>query len=147
MEKKFDGHIVLIGKADYDSETLAQWTVEWLIHNKITDEPNLYLCSEIDTARASIETPLFEGNPPGLIVINHSDTDEEMRRFSKRVRNAIPECWTVDLLQKEDALPTDPHAFALLKPVYKEDWDHFLDHLFHKAATPQWSRALSNPAS
>jgi len=147
MEKKFDGHIVLIGEADYDSETLAQWTVEWLIRNKITDDPNIYLCSDLVTARASIEAPLFEGNPPSLIVINHSESEPETRRFSKQVRNAVPECWTIDLLQKEDPMPSDPHSFALLKPVHKEDWDRFLEHLFSKAATPQWSRALSKPTS
>jgi hypothetical protein len=144
MEKEFNGHIVLIGKADYDSETLARWTVKWLIENKITSDPSLYVCTEIETARASIETPLFEGNPPSLIIVNHIDSDPEVLAFSKFIRGCLPECWIVDLFQDNDQVPMDNSMVSLVKPIHENDWTEFLSHLFFNAATPQYSKAITS---
>lgn len=143
MEKEFNGHIVLIGKADYDSETLARWTVKWLIENKVTSDPSLYVCTEIETARTSIEAPLFEGNPPSLIIVNHIDSDPEILAFSKYIRKCLPECWIVDLFQDNDQVPMDDSMVSLVKPIHEKDWTEFLSHLFFNAATPQYSKAIT----
>ncbi len=137
-------HIIFIGEVDKDADALAEWTATWLTEHEVDIEPTLYVCSDIETAKASIEAPLAMANPPALVIINHGENDLEMKEFSELLKRCIPESWVVDLLHPSSELPDSEGSFAVLRPVHKEDWFSFLEHLFFKAQSPQWSRALNS---
>jgi hypothetical protein len=137
------GHILLLTSSVEHAEQIADWTVAWLIDQKIDQHPMVFVCHDLEMAERSLEMPLRDAKPPSLVILDHQGSDQAMARFSKRLRDCIPESWIVDLVPRDGLMPADPtSAHVLWKPTLREDWEDLLAHLFLRATTPQWSRAI-----
>ena len=143
------GHIFFIApKSDELLETLARWTVQWILRNEIPVDTTIYTCASIDEAEASIAIPLAHGLPPTLIVVDHGAPDPEITAFGEKLRMCVPETWVIELVDDKSWLPADmQHAFLVRKPVRSDDWDEVLSHVFLQARTPQWSRSIRSADS
>ncbi len=143
-----NGHILLLTTSVEHAEQIADWTVAWLIAKKLDPHPMVFVCHDLEMAERSLELPLQQAKPPALVILDHQGKDPEMSRFSKKLRDCIPESWVVDLVSKEGLLPADPSsAHVIWKPTLREDWEDLLGHLFLRASTPQWSKAMMAPES
>ncbi len=138
------GHIIAIAPLGSEIRNISAWLVDWINSNKLNVEPTVYTCDSVELARKSLQLPLDIGNPPFLVIIDHSLKNQQVRKFAKELREGIPECWIIELVEDTDLIPIDKTAFMLKKPVDKNEWNEVLEHLFKQAATPQWSRAISN---
>ena len=136
------GSVFYIGEVSEHSREISLWTMEWLEENHLYAGPCVYACTNTELALESLAKPLEEGQPPSLIIIDHSDQIPGIEEFSHKIRSCLPECWIVDLVRKHSHLPLDLTAFVIKKPVRKDDWLDILTHIYLKASTPQWSRTL-----
>ncbi len=138
------GHIIAIAPLTPEVKSISSWLVDWIKTHNLNVEPTVYTCDSVDLARKSLQLPLDIGNPPFLVIVDHSLKNQNVRKFAKELREGIPECWIIELAEDTDLIPVDKTAFMLKKPVNREEWDEVMEHLFKQAATPQWSRAISN---
>lgn len=136
------GHIFFVTpSSDEQLDTLAQWTMEWILDNDIPYDSTVYSCTSLEMAEASIAIPLAHGISPSLVVIGHGAPYQEITRFGETLRSCIPETWIIELVDGDSWLPTDlQHAFMVRRPIRREDWNDVLQHVFLQAVTPQWSR-------
>jgi hypothetical protein len=122
-------------------EILAQWTVQWILHNEVPIDTTVYTCGGIDEAEASISIPLAHGIPPALIVIDHGIPDHRITAFGEKLRSCVPESWIIELVDNASFLPVDlQNAFLVRKPIHRKDWEDVLSHVFLQSHNPQWSR-------
>jgi len=137
------GHIFFIApNSDEWLDTLARWTVQWILRNEIPVDTTIYTCSSLEQAGESLAGPLAAGMPPALVVIDHCKPDPAITRFGELLRSCIPETWVVEMVTGESPLPQDGEsAFLVRKPVNRGDWEDVLQHVFIQARSPQWSRA------
>lgn len=140
------GHIFFIAPdSDEWLETLARWTVQWILRHDVPVDTTIYTCASLEQAQESLSAPLSQGNPPALVVIDHSNPDPGVTRFGENLRACIPETWVIELVTGETPLPQDgDHAFLVRKPIQRADWEDVLQHVFLQARTPQWSRIQSS---
>ncbi|MDR1759306.1 MAG: hypothetical protein LBR60_02125 [Fibrobacter sp.] len=122
-------------------DEMAQWTLQWVLENRIPVDTFIHSCSSLEQARRAIQKKMAIGDPPALIVFDHlgSPTPEAMR-FGAEIRSGIPEAWTVELVPANMPLPApEDDSFWLRRPVKKDDWIEVLNHVCRRAASPQWS--------
>ncbi len=136
------GHIFFIAPtADSNLDEISQWTLYWLLEHNLVPDTAIYNCHNLRQASVAIEAPLALGEPPALVVIDHSTPPQsEAIHFAKKLRNCIPESWIVEITPDNMPLPSvDENSFWVQKPVTKESWIAILKHIFLTAGTPQWS--------
>ncbi len=136
------GHIFFIAPTpDTNLDEISEWTLFWLLEHNLVPDTAIYNCHTVRQALAAIEAPLSIGEPPALVVIDHSTPPrEEIIKFADNLRNCIPESWILEIVPNDMPLPAaKENAFWVRKPVCKEDWIAVLDHVFFRAGTPQWS--------
>ena len=142
------GHIFFIS---YDPATdlseIANWTLDWMLSHDISADTAIYTCKGIAQGEKALDTPLSQGESPALIVLDHASAPtKESVLFGKRLRDAIPESWIVELVEKDYPIDRDSNeAFLLPKPVNKNSWDEVLQYVLDEATTPQWSNATFKP--
>ena len=136
------GHIFFVAPTSDDQlETIARWTVQWILWNEVSVDTTIYTCASLDEAEASISIPLAHGIPPALVVIDHGEPSPAITSFGQKLRTCVPEAWIIELVDNKSWLPDDmSQAFLVRKPVHREDWEEVLSHVFLQARTPQWSR-------
>lgn len=138
------GHIFFIAPTDDSNlDEISRWTLAWLLEHNHVPDTAIYNCHNLRQARVAIETPLESGEAPTLVVIDHATPPkEEVICFAKRLRECVPESWIVEIVPDEMPLPeADENSFWVRKPVGESAWVAILEHIFLKAATPQWSEA------
>ena len=137
------GHIFFIAPDSGDwLDTLARWTVQWILRNEIPIDTTIYTCSSLEQANETLAEPLAAGSPPALVVIDHTNQDPAITRFGELLRSCIPETWVIEMVTGETPLPQDgDQAFLVHKPIRRGDWEDVLQHVFVQARSPQWSRA------
>lgn len=136
------GHIFFIAdSAATDLSELSNWTLDWMLSRDMPADTAIYGCQGIRQGEKALEAPLAQGESPALIVLDHgASPTEESIAFGKRLRDAIPESWIVELVEKDYPLPErNDEAFFMPKPIRKSDWEDVLEHVFVEACTPQWS--------
>lgn len=136
------GHIFFIADSSAtDLSELSNWTLDWMLSHDMPADTAIYSCQGIRQGEKALETPLSQGESPALIVLDHgaSPTSESVT-FGKKLRDAIPESWIVELVEKDYPLPDrSDEAFFMPKPIRKSDWEDVLEHVFVEACSPQWS--------
>jgi hypothetical protein len=136
------GPVFFIGMITEDSRSLSKWVMEWLELNHLYAGPAVYACTNMELAADSLQKPLDHGQAPSLIIVDHNLNCPDISAFCAGIRNALPESWVIELVDHQSTIPYDQSAFTLLKPLKKGDWDDILAHIYLKANSPQWSRAL-----
>lgn len=142
------GHIFFISDDPAtDLSEIANWTLDWMLSHDISADTAIYTCKGIAQGEKALDTPLSQGESPALIVLDHASTPtKESVLFGKRLRDAIPESWIVELVEKDYPIDRDSNeAFLLPKPVNKNSWDEVLQYVLDEATTPQWSNATFKP--
>ncbi len=136
------GHIFFISDdRATDLSELSAWTLDWMLSHDIPADTAIYACQGLSQGEKALDTPLSQGESPALIVLDHgSCPTEDSIRFGKRLRDAIPESWVVELVEKDyPVVEKSEDAFFMPKPICKADWEEVLQHVFVEACSPQWS--------
>lgn len=134
-------HIVFIAQDDAETSRLCDDLTEWLGKNRPEVRPNLFLISVCDIALRAVARPIAIGEAPALIVADHKLDPARVPVLADRLRDLFPESWVVEMVDETSAIPRSPEALVLRKPVASNEWISFLEHIFLRAQTPQWSRA------
>ena len=138
------GHIVAIAPPSQELKRLSSWIISWVQDKDISIDPTVYTCSNTKLARHSLQVPLELGSPPSLIIIDHDINEEDISAFAREVREGIPETWVIELASDNTIIPQENNIFLLKKPFKKTEWEEILTHVFLKASTPQWSKAITD---
>lgn len=114
-----------------------------MLSHAFSADTAIYACKGLEQGAEALETPLSQGESPALIVLDHGRTPSEKSiAFGKRLRDAIPESWIVELVESDYPTPEkSDDAFFMQKPVRRPDWEDVLQHVFVEACSPQWSNA------
>jgi hypothetical protein len=83
------------------------------------------------------------GDPPALILVDHTIDPRKIPAFTRMLRDCIPESWIIELPSTNSPLPSGSDSFLVVPPVHREELESVLAHVLDQAATPQWSRATS----
>ena len=140
------GHIFFISDDPAtDLSEIANWTLDWMLSHDISADTAIYTCKGIAQGEKALDTPLSQGESPALIVLDHASAPtKESVLFGKRLRDAIPESWIVELVEKDYPVSKkSDDAFFMPKPIRKAEWEDVLQHVFVEAGSPQWSNVSS----
>ncbi len=144
------GHIFFITPSSPGSlDKLNQWTFRWLLeHGNLAEDSTLYTCNSIESAQSLLESALIIGQSPSLIIFDHADhATEKNLAFSKKLHNAIPESWLIEIIPDDMPLPEDSIAdstFWIRRPVSEDEWSATLENVLHKNGCPQWAKWTGN---
>ncbi len=139
------GHIFFIADSrTTDLSEISNWTLDWMLSRDMPLDTAIYTCQGIEQGKKALQKPLSQGESPALIVLDHGTAPtEESVKFGESIRNAVPESWLVELVEKDFPISKNcEDAFLVKKPIQKSDWDDILQHVLEEASTPQWSNAM-----
>jgi hypothetical protein len=134
-------HVVWIGKETTFSNSVCQWTIDWMDKHGI-GVTKIIRTSGLELAVESLETPLKIGIPPEMVIVDRSLNAVGIENFSTMVGDCIPECWVIELVASQDPIQPDGSVIYLQRPFKKQDWLDLLQHCFIECPNPQWSKSF-----
>ncbi len=135
-------HMVWIGKETTFSNSVCQWTIEWMKDHAI-GITNIIRTSGLELAIESLETPLKQGSPPEMVIVDRSLNSVGIENFSTMVGDCIPETWVIELVSSKDPIQPDGTVVYMQRPFKKQDWLDLLHHCFVECPNPQWSKSYN----
>lgn len=107
----------------------------------MAEDNTMYTCNSIEDASNILETALIQGESPALIIFDHADRPKDVNvNFSKKLHNAIPESWVIEIVP--DSMPIqkdDRGLYWIRRPLGEDEWRETLDQVLRKTPTPQWA--------
>lgn len=107
----------------------------------MAEDNTMYTCNSIEDASNILESALIQGESPALIIFDHADRPKGVNMaFTKKLHNAIPESWVVEIVPDSMPLPqSDNSLYWIRRPLDEDEWRETLDQVMRRTPTPQWA--------